>query len=130
MKKGIAQYKDLTHQIIGSAMRIHRMLGHKLREVSYQRSFEIELQETNLPYIRERKVGVSYRGRGIGSRRADFIVDGKILVELKAIPDLKNIHMTQAINYLELYILDVGLLINFGAPSLQFRRLYNNKLSH
>ncbi len=130
MKRGIDRHKDLTHQIIGYAMRIHRMLGHRLREVSYQRAFEIELQQTNLPYIREQKVSVSYRGRGIGSRRADFIVDNKILVEFKAIPEINSIHITQAINYLELYMLEVGLLINFGAPSLQFRRLYNKKLPH
>ena len=121
------KYKQITEKIIGSAMRVHAALGNGFQEVIYQRALEIEMEESALKFARELSMPVHYKGRQIGERRVDFFVEDKIMVELKAIIQLENVHLAQAKNYLEAYNMQVGLLINFGSISLQFKRLENPK---
>lgn len=121
------KYEDLTHRIIGCAMKIHSTLGNGFQEVIYQRCLAIELRENGIQYKREIEQPIFYDGHEVGTRRADFIVADKVMVELKAVIDLEDVHLAQGLNYLEAYRLDTGLLINFGARSLQFKRLYSRK---
>jgi len=121
-------YKELTEKIIAAAMQVHKTLGNGFQEVIYQRAMEIELRIMGLSFEREKEMTIFYRGEDIGTRRVDFFVETKIMVELKAIIILEDVHLAQAMNYLEAYNMEVGLLINFGAKSLQFKRVHNNKL--
>ena len=121
------KYKDITQKIIGAAMKVHATLGNGFQEVIYQRALEIEMKLFGLIFQREFEMGIFYRSEQIGSRRVDFFVDNKIMVELKALIMLENVHLAQAKNYLEAYNVEVGLLINFGSVSLDFKRLQNNK---
>lgn len=121
------KYKEITEKIIGVSMKVHAALGNGFQEVIYQRALEIELQESGLEFAREFNMPVFYKERMIGERRVDFLVEGVISVELKAILLLEPVHFAQARNYLEAYNLEVGLLINFGSISLEFKRLQNPK---
>ena len=121
------KYKEITEKIIGAAMRVHAALGNGFQEVIYQRAVEIELQDSGLKFARELSMPVYYKGKQIGERRVDFFVEEKIMGEIKAIIQLENVHLAQAKNYLEAYNIEVGLLINFGSGSLQFKRLGNLK---
>lgn len=121
------KYKEITEKIIGASMKVHAALGNGFQEVIYQRALEIELQESGLEFAREFNMPVFYKERMIGERRVDFLVEGVISVELKAILQLEPVHFAQARNYLEAYNLEVGLLINFGSISLEFKRLQNPK---
>ena len=121
-------YEDITRQIIAAAMQVHSALGNGFQEVIYQRAMEIELPFHNLAFEREKEMPIFYRDQQIGTRRVDFFVEGRIMVELKAILQLEDVHLAQAINYLEAYKMEIGLLINFGAKSLEFKRVHNNKM--
>jgi GxxExxY protein len=114
---------ELTGKIIGCAMEVHRILGNGFQEVIYQRALAIEMANQGLAFSREHEMDILYKGEHIGQRRVDFFVDRKIMVELKAVVQLEDVHLAQAINYLEAYGLDIGLLINFGNTSLQFKRV-------
>ena len=116
-------FEDLTKKIIGCAIEVHKSLGNGFQEVIYQRALEIEMRLAGLEFNREMNMSIFYREFEIGTRRVDFFVEGKIMVELKAIVQLEDEHLAQAINYLEAYGLDIGLLINFGNTSLQFKRV-------
>ena len=118
---------ELTGKIIGSAMEVHKVLGNGFQEVIYQRALAVEMTNQGLDYSREHEMDIFYKGSKVGERRVDFFVEGKIMVELKAIIQLEDVHLAQAMNYLEAYNLEIGLLINFGANSLQFKRLTNKK---
>ncbi len=122
------KYKEITEKIIGAAMKVHSSLGNGFQEVIYQRALEIEMKESGLHFIRELSMPVYYKAKQIGERRVDFFVEDKIMVELKAIIQLENVHLAQAKNYLEAYNMQVGLLINFGSISLQFKRLENKNI--
>ena len=122
------KYEDLTRKIIGCAMTVHSTLGNGFQEVIYQRALEIELQLNEIPYEREKEMNIYYRNKAIGTRRVDFLISEKIMVELKALIKLEDVHLAQAMNYLEAYNSEIGLLINFGGKSLQFKRVHNNKL--
>jgi GxxExxY protein len=126
-KRTIEEFNDCTSKIIGCAMKVHSTLGNGFQEVIYQRALEIELAYEGLGFEREKEMPVIYRGQEIGTRRVDFFVDNEIMVELKAITSLEDVHLAQAINYLEAYNMRIGLLINFGAASLTFKRLFNKK---
>jgi GxxExxY protein len=117
-----------TQIIIGCAMKVHTSLGNGFPEVIYQRALEIELAKTNLEFIREYEMPIHYDGQKIGSRRVDFLVQKRICVELKATIRLEDAHLAQSKNYLEAYNLKSGLLINFGGPRLEFKRLFNNRI--
>ncbi len=121
------KHKELTEKIIGCAFKVHNALGNGFQEVIYQRSLAIEMHKQGLVFAREMDMPVYYDGIEVGMRRVDFFVENAIMVELKAIINLDEVHLTQAMNYLEAYKMDVGLLINFGARSLQFKRVHNNK---
>ncbi len=122
------KYSDVTEKIIGASMKIHRVLGNGFQELIYQRCLEIELKELGLKFDREKEHNIFYKSVCVGTRRVDFLVEEKILIELKAIIRLENVHLAQAINYLEAFDLEVGLLINFGSTSLEYRRLHNKNL--
>ena len=108
-------------------MQAHSALGNGFQEVIYQRALAIEMEYAGLAFEREKEMEIFYRGKNIGTRRVDFFVEDKIMVELKAITVLEDVHLAQAMNYLEAYQKEIGLLINFGAKSLQFKRVHNNK---
>jgi GxxExxY protein len=114
---------ELTGKIIGCCMEVHRILGNGFQEVIYQRALAIEFSRQDVPFSREHEMAIYYKGENIGSRRVDFFVAGKVMVELKALIHLEDVHLAQAINYLEAYGLQTGLLINFGAKSLEFKRV-------
>ena len=119
------KYKDITEKIIGASFEVHKFLGNGFQEVIYQRALAYEMNQANLEFQREIEQDIYYRDlpEPIGRRRADFVVEGKVLVELKAIKELEDVHLAQALNYLKAYKLEVGLLINFGSKSLTFKRL-------
>ncbi len=121
-------YEDLTKKIIGCAMEVHKRLGNGFQEVIYQRALEIEMKLAGLEFVREMEMPIFYREFEIGTRRVDFFVENKIMVELKAIIKLEDVNLAQAMNYLEAYKMEIGLLFNFGAKSLEFKRVHNNKL--
>ena len=108
-------------------MKVHSTLGNGFQEVIYQRCLKIEFGKNDIPNVREEEMPIYYEGQRVGTRRVDFLVDGKVCVELKAVTKLEDVHLAQAINYLEAFNLEVGLLINFGARSLEFKRLQNKK---
>jgi len=121
------KYSELTEKIIGCAMKVHSALGNGFQEVIYQRALEIEMADEGISFNREYEMPIYYKQIHIGTRRADFLVEGTVSVELKAVTKLEDVHLAQAINYLEAYDLEVGLLINFGARSLEFKRVTNKK---
>lgn len=114
---------ELTSKIIGCAMEVHRILGNGFQEVVYQRALEEEFKLQGLQFSREHEMEIKYKTKNVGTRRVDFFVENRVMVELKALIQLEDVHLAQAINYLEAYGLDVGLLINFGNSSLQFKRV-------
>lgn len=119
---------NITHKIIGCAMQVHNTLGNGFQEVIYQRALAIEMRLAELSYQREMEMPIFYREEQIGTRRVDFFVEDCVMVELKAMEKIEDVHKAQAINYLEAYNIADGLLINFGGLSLEFKRLYNKKL--
>ena len=121
-------HEDLTRKIIGCAMEVHRRLGNGFQEVIYQRALEIEMKLSGLSFEREMEMSIYYRDKNIGLRRVDFFVEDKIMVELKAVIRLEDVHLAQAMNYVEAYHMQIGLLINFGAKSLEFKRVHNNTM--
>ncbi len=124
------KYKELTHKIIGAVMQVHKVLGNGFQEVIYQRAMEIEMPLYGLNFNREFEMPIWYREQQIGTRRVDFLVEEVVSVELKALTKLEDVHLAQAINYLEAYHIEVGLLINFGSKSLEFKRLINSKFKN
>jgi GxxExxY protein len=120
-------YSELTSKIIGCALEVHKTLGNGFQEVIYQRALEIEMNLAGIDAKREFEMPIYYRDYKIGTRRVDFLVAGTVSVELKAVTKLEDVHFAQAINYLEAYNLEIGLLINFGEPSLVVKRLTNKK---
>ncbi len=123
------KYSDLTEKILKASMNVHNFLGNGFQELIYQRALEVEFKLLNMDYAREVSMPIFYKGVQVGERRVDFLVARKISVEIKALAQLENVHLAQGKNYLEAYNLEVGLLINFGENSLEWKRLYNNKFN-
>ncbi len=121
------KYSSITKRIIGCAMSVHSYLGNGFQEVIYQRCLAIELTRVGLEFMREVEMPIFYHEKSVGTRRADFVVEDKVLVELKAITKVEEVHWAQIINYLRAYKMEVGLLINFGAKSLEFKRFVLSK---
>ena len=121
------RHNELTRNIIGCAMEVHRTLSSGFQEVIYQRSLAVEMEKVGLVFGREIEMPLFYKGVDIGSRRVDFLVGEAVLVELKALHELTPTHFAQIINYLEAYRLEVGLLINFGERSLRFKRFIKSQ---
>jgi GxxExxY protein len=120
---------ELTHKIIGCAMNVHSYLGNGFQEVIYQRALAVEFRLNNIEFVREQEMEIFYKDHPIGIRRVDFFVEGRVMVELKALEKIEQVNKTQAINYLEAYNIADGLLINFGGTSLEFKRLYNKNMN-
>ncbi|QKJ29166.1 GxxExxY protein [Mucilaginibacter mali] len=121
------QRDELTYKIIGCAMKVHNTLGNGFQEVIYQRCLAIELAEAGVSFVREQEHTIFYNGIEVGTRRADFVVEGRLSVELKAIINLEDVHLAQAKNYTIAYDFPIGLLINFGSQSLQYKLIFNPK---
>jgi GxxExxY protein len=119
------KHDDLTHKIIGCAMKVHSTLGNGFQEIIYQRALAIEMEKQGLGFKREMEMSIFYDGIDIGTRRVDFFVEDFVMVELKALVKLEDVHLAQAMNYCQAYHLPIGLLINFGSKSLEFKRVYN-----
>uniref|UniRef100_UPI0040486F18 GxxExxY protein n=1 Tax=Roseivirga sp. TaxID=1964215 RepID=UPI0040486F18 len=119
------KHSDITEKIIGASFEVHSFLGNGFQEVIYQRALAYEMSQKGLVFAREIEQDIFYKElrEPIGTRRADFVVEDKVLVEIKAIKELEDVHLAQALNYLKAYRLEVGLLINFGSKSLTFKRL-------
>jgi GxxExxY protein len=118
---------ELTYKIIGCAMKVHNTLGNGFQEVIYQRCLAIELKKAGLMLEREKEQTIYYEGFAVGTRRADFVVENKVIVELKALIKLENVHLAQAKNYVVAYDFPLGLLINFGSISLEYKLIFNPK---
>ena len=127
MEKESYKYSELAGKIIGCAMTVHNTLGNGFQELIYQRALALELAANGINFVPEFEMPIYYREQRIGTRRVDLLVDGKVSVELKALLKLEDAHMAQTMNYLEAYNVEVGLLINFGSVSLQYKRLFNRK---
>ena len=125
------EYKDgdITSKIIACALEVHKTLGNGFPELIYQRALEVEFEDRSLVFIREFEMPLYYKGKIIGQRRVDFLFENKICVELKAVTALTDVHLAQALNYLEALNLEIGLLLNFGSRSLEIKRLHNKKYS-
>jgi GxxExxY protein len=121
------KYSVLTAQIIGCAMKVHQTLGNGFQELIYQRALQLEMQSEGICFQREFSMPIFDRSQQTGTRRVDFLVDQGVSVELKALTKLEAVHLAQAINYLEAYNLQIGLLINFGETSLKFKRFTSKK---
>jgi GxxExxY protein len=126
-RRSESDFNDCTSKVIGCAMMVHSTLGNGFQEVIYQRALEIEMKGAGLDFTREFEMPIFYKGELVGTRRADFFVDREVMVEIKAIIELEDVHLAQAINYLEAYNVKTGLLINFGSKSLTFKRVANKK---
>jgi GxxExxY protein len=120
-------YDDLTYKINGCALKVHNTLGNGFQEVIYQRCLAIELERAGLGFARELEQNIFYDGIHVGTRRVDFIIENDVIVELKAIINLEDVHLAQAKNYLVAYDKPIGLLINFGSMSLQIKKVFNKK---
>lgn len=128
MEKEELAYKDeISYKIIGCAMKVHGILGNGFQEVIYQRCLAIELTSARLSFQREIDQTIYYEGIDVGTRRADFIVEDKYVVELKAVINLEDVHLAQTKNYAVAYNFPKALLINFGAMSLQYKLIFNQR---
>lgn len=121
------ELEQITYKINGCAMKVHNTLGNGFQEVIYQRCLAIEFQKAALNFGREIEQTIFYDGTEVGTRRADFVVESKVIVEIKAVINLEDVHLAQAKNYVVAYDYPIGLLINFGATSLQFKKVFNPK---
>ncbi len=118
-------HSELTGKIIGCAMEVHRQLGVGFMENVYQRALRIEMTQQGLEFDYEHDMLILYKGEVVGKRRVDFFVENTVMVEIKSLIKLEDVHLAQAINYLEASNKEIGLLLNFGAKSLDFRRVIN-----
>lgn len=122
-----SDFDDLTYRVNGCAMKVHRTMGNGFQEVIYQRCLAIELEISGIDYQREQEQTIFYNDVEVGTRRADFVIKDQIIVELKAVINLENVHLAQAKNYVVAYDKPIGLLLNFGAESLQIKKVFNPK---
>ena len=121
------KYSDITAKILGCCFEVHKILGNGFQEVIYQRALAKEMNIQGLLFAREFEMPIFYKEEQIGTRRADFLIENVISVELKALINLEDVHLAQAKNYVVAYDFPIGLLINFGAKSLQFKKIFNDK---
>ena len=124
------KHSDITQKVIGCAFKVHNKLGNGFMEIVYQRALAIEMEKVGLNFSREPEIPIYYDGEEIGIRRVDFIIEKNVILELKAVSNLDETHLAQSLNYLEAFNFDTGLIINFGAPSLNFKRLINSKFKN
>lgn len=120
-------HSEITGKVIGCAMKVHSILGNGFQEIIYQRALAIEMKSENISFVQEFEMPIYYRNELIGKRRVDFLVEECVSVEIKALKELDDSNLAQGKNYLEAYDLEIGLLLNFGSTSLQYKRLFNDK---
>lgn len=116
-------YKELTEALIGAAMEVHKTLGGGFLEAIYQKALAYELRLRNIPFEEQVRMAVYYKGELMGEYIADFLIDGKVIVEIKAVAGLSSAHIAQTLHYLAATGNKVGMLLNFGGKSLEYRRL-------
>lgn len=121
------KHSDITGRIIGCAMEVHRHLGPGFQEKIFQRALAIEMGRQRLNFIQEYENTVLYKEEFVGKRRSDFLVEDAVSVEMKAVKQMDDGDLCQAINYLEIFNIEIGLLFNFGSKRLEFKRLINSK---
>jgi GxxExxY protein len=119
---------ELTHKIIGCAFSVHNFLGNGFQELIYHRALAVEFRHQGIVFESEKEMKIFYRKELVGVRRVDFWIENQIMLEIKAVSLLENVHLAQAMNYLEAYQVYLGLLINFGGKSVEWKRVYNNKI--
>ena len=126
-KKIIEKYSfdKLSETIIGAAIKVHKELGPGFLESIYEEALKIEFSETNLNYECQKEIKIGYHGKEVGTHRLDLIIEEKIIVELKAVKELTDVHFAQLISYLKATNLKVGLLLNFAKPTLEIKRVMN-----
>lgn len=124
---GELEYEALTARVIGCSMKVHTAMGPGFPEIIYQRCLRQELVESGIAFEQEKELDIYYNAQRVGSRRVDFLIEEKVLIELKAVTELCPAHIVQALNYLKSHHLRVGLLINFGSHRLTFRRVVRSK---
>jgi len=127
MVKEEYKYSDITEKIIGCALKVHQRMRSGYPELIYHRCLVIEFERASLPFLTEIELPIFYEEIQVGKRRVDFLIENKVVIEIKAVSELTDIHLAQALNYLEALNLEVGLLMNFGSKSLEVKRLINNK---
>ena len=120
---------ELTYTVIGCAMKVHNTLGNGFQEVIYQRCLAIELEKASIQFKREVEQTIYYEGIDVGTRRADFVVQSCLIIELKAVINLEDVHLAQVKNYLVAYNFEKGLLINFGSTKLQYKLIFNKRFN-
>ena len=116
-------YEDLTSKIIGAAIKVHKELGSAYEEKIYQRALQIEFQKIGIKSVRESEVDIQYSGIGVGKKKLDFVIENKIVVELKKADEINNVHVAQVASYLQALGLKLGLILNFGLSKLQIKRV-------
>ncbi len=118
----IMKYKDITEKVLAAAFKVHKKLGFGFLEKVYKNAMLVELKKSGLKVEPEKPIKVYYEGEEVGDYFADLIVEDKVIVELKAVENLNKKFEVQLVNYLTATGLDVGLLLNFGKESLQYKR--------
>jgi GxxExxY protein len=121
------KYSDITAKVIGCAMKVHQKMRNGYQELIYQRCLIIELNKEGIKFMQEKELPIFYDGIEVGKRRVDFLIENKVVVEIKAVSELTDVYLAQALNYLEALNLEIGLLINFGSKSIEIKRIINNK---
>jgi GxxExxY protein len=122
------EMNNLTHKVIGCAMSVYKALGNGFNEEIYQKALSVEFEMNGIEYIQDHKMDIIYKENKIGTRIVDFFIEGCLMLEIKLLTEILEEHRIQGINLLEAYRIADGLLINFGGSSLEFKRVYNNKL--
>jgi GxxExxY protein len=121
------KYSEITGKTIGCAMKVHQKMRNGYQELIYHRCLVIEFKKENIVFQEELELPIFYEGMEVGKRRVDFLIDKKVVLEIKAVSELNDTHLAQALNYLEGLNLEIGLLLNFGSKSLEVKRIINNK---
>ena len=127
MVKEEYKYSDITEKIIGCALKVHQRMRSGYPELIYHRCLIIEFKRSALSFLSEIELPIFYDDIEVGKRRVDFLIENKVIIEIKAVSELTDTHLAQALNYLEALNLEIGLLINFGSKSLEVKRIINNK---
>ena len=124
------KHEDITYKIIAGGMEVLKKIGPGYPEYIYHRALIIEFKLQDVGFISEYEIKIYYKGDLVGLRKVDFLVNGVIPVEIKAATELSDLNIAQAKNYLEAGGAEIGLLINFVASSLQFKRIFNNRIAN
>jgi len=120
-------YRQLTYKIIGILYKVHKTLGCGFPEKVYRQAIEMELKKENIPYETEKEFKVKYEGKEIGRFRLDLTIDNKVILELKAVEKIPKVYREQLISQLKAAPYEVGLLVNFGTPKLEYMRIVRSK---